>query len=57
MNAKCKGTVVNAIGLYIAGAINLYFAIARSDWKLLGVTAFCAVMGTHWLIMGRRYYR
>lgn len=57
MNAKRKGTVANATGLFIAGGVNLWFAIARPDWKLLGVTAFCVVMGVNWLRMGRRYYR
>ena len=50
MNTKRKAARVNAVILYLTGLLNLYYA-------RLGVTAFCAVMGTHWLLMGRRYYR
>lgn len=50
MNVKRKDILFNAALLYLVGLINV---VAQR----LGIAAFCAVMGTHWLLMWRRYYR
>lgn len=54
---KRKDILFNAALLYLVALINVGYVIAQRDTQRLGIAAFCVVMGTHWLLMWRRYYR